>query len=71
MRNLRCVQIPGVSAQDVLDEFNERSEEFGITDEAAIVSVSVLPATTTVTLHTPTGSVLPRVEVVIVYWAIP
>ena len=68
MRKLQCVQIPGTSAQDILDEFNERSAEFGITNEADIISVSVLPATTSVPLHTSKGSELPTVEVVIVYW---
>ena len=69
MRKLMCKQVRGLSVQDVLDEFNERHQEFGIESEGDIVSVSAMPPTTTsVRLATPTGTVDPKVEVVIVYW---
>ena len=56
--------------QDVLDEFNERHQEFGIESEGDIVSVSAMPPTTPGAKQaTPTGELVdPKVEVVIVYW---
>jgi len=67
MRKLKCFQIPGLNVQEVLDEFNERAEEFGVS-ESDIVSVGALPPTTGVKIGTPTGTTDPKVEVVIVYW---
>ena len=69
MRKLRCFQISGVSVQELLDEFNERSEEFGVTDEADIVTVSAMPTTHGIPTVTKDGSVAPKIEVVIVYWS--
>ncbi len=69
MRKLKCFQIGGQCVQDVLDEFNERREEFGITD-SDILSISAMPSTSTIPQAQPDGSTkLPRVEVVIVYWS--
>lgn len=68
MRKLKSFQIPGTSVQEVLDEFNERAEEFGVS-ERDIVSVSAMPAVSKIKIATPTGTTEPRVEVVIVYWA--
>lgn len=68
MRKLKCFQISGLCVQEVLDEFNERIEEFGLT-ERDIVSVSALPPTMGTKLGTPSGLKEPKVEVVIVYWA--
>ena len=66
MRKLKCFQIGGQCVQEVLDEFNERREEFGIPD-ADIVSVSAMPSTSTSPQAQPDGSTkLPKVEVVIV-----
>lgn len=69
MRKLRCFQVPGVSAAEVLDEFNERAEEFGVQDENDIVSVSIGPPTTGIEIANPGGSVRANVEVTIVYWS--
>lgn len=69
MRKLRCYQISGVTVQDVLDEFNERAGEFGITDEADLVTVSAMPATHAIPTWSKTGPVKPKLEVVIVYWS--
>lgn len=69
MRKLRSFQVPGVSAAEVLDEFNERAEELGIQDESDIVSVSVGPPTTGMAISAPGGSVKANVEVTIVYWS--
>ncbi len=63
MRKLKCFQIGGQHVQDVLDEFNERREEFGIPD-SDILSISAMPSTST-----GGGTKLPKVEVVIVYWS--
>ena len=68
MRKLKCYQIKGLTVQEVLDEFNERSEEFGI-GEHDILSVSAMPPTLGIKPATPKGTTDPKVEVVIVYWA--
>ena len=68
MRKLKCFQVSGLTVQEVLDEFNERAEELGVT-ESDIVTVSALSPTLGVKIGTPTGTADPRVEVVIVYWA--
>jgi hypothetical protein len=67
MRKLKCFQISGTIVQEVLDEFNERREEFGIPD-SDIISVSALPPTLGTKLASSTGTKDPKVEVVIVYW---
>lgn len=68
MRKLKCYQISGLTVQEVLDEFNERSEEFGVSEDD-ILSVSAMPPTWGTKLATPKGITDPKVEVVIVYWA--
>ena len=68
MRKLKCKQVSGLTVQEVLDEFNERCQEFGIS-EHDIISVSAMPPTLGTKLATPEGSADPKVEVVIVYWA--
>jgi len=68
MRKLKCFQVSGPSVQEVLDEFNERAEEFGV-GEKDIVSVSAMPPTLGIKVATSKGTVDPKVEVVIVYWA--
>lgn len=69
MRKIRSHQIPGISVQEVLDEFNERASEFGVFQESDIISVSALPATRAIQVLTATGAVPAKVEVVITYWA--
>ena len=68
MRKLKCQQMLGLTVQEGLDEFNERAQEFGI-KESDIVTVSALPPTLGIKIGTSTGSVDPKVDVVIVYWA--
>jgi hypothetical protein len=68
MRKLKCHQVGGLTVQEVLDEFNERAEEFGI-KESDIVTVSALAPTLGIKIATSTGSADPKVEVVLVYWA--
>ena len=54
---------------DVLDEFNERAEEFGVT-EKDIISVTALPAKPgAVIVKNGTKPVNSIVQVVITYWA--
>jgi hypothetical protein len=66
MRKLKCFQIGGQHVQEVLDEFNERREEFGVPD-SNILSISAMPSTSTIPQAQPDGSTkLPKVEVVIV-----
>ena len=68
MRKLKCFQVSGLYVQEVLDEFNERAEEFNVS-ESDIVSVSAFPPTKDTKIATPQGTADPKVEVVIVYWA--
>jgi hypothetical protein len=68
MRKLKCFQISGLTVHEVLDEFNERAEEFGV-NEGDIVTVSAMPPTSGTKIATSTGTADPKVEVVIVYWA--
>jgi hypothetical protein len=69
MRRLRCHRLLGLEAQEVLDEFNGRAGELGLTDEADILSVSIFPSTAPIPIHTPKGTVNPKIEGVIVYWS--
>lgn len=68
MRKLKCFQVSGLTVQEVLDEFNERVEEFGVR-ESDIVTVSALPPSLGIKIGTSTGTKDPKVEVIIVYWA--
>lgn len=68
MRKLKCFQVSGLTVQELLDEFNERAQEFGVR-ESDIVTVSALPPTLGTKIGTSTGTADPKVEVVIVYWA--
>jgi len=69
MRKLKCFQAIGLAVEDVLDEFNERAEEFGIVSEKDIVSISAMPPTTGAKIATGKGRIAdPKVEVVIVFW---
>jgi hypothetical protein len=67
MRKLRCCQAPGLSVQELLDEFNERADEFGIVREADIVSVCAMPPLQPAIEMSAGGK--PAVEVVIFYWS--
>jgi len=58
----------GMYAQEVLDEFNDRRKEFGIS-ETDVVSVSALPPTSGAKIIDRAGKTVdPKIEVVIVYW---
>lgn len=69
MRKLRCFEVHGQSVSDVLEEFNERNEEFGIAEDD-VVSVSVLPAKPGhFLIREGAKKIEAMVRVVIVYWA--
>jgi 6,7-dimethyl-8-ribityllumazine synthase len=61
--------VSGVAVQELLDDFNERAEEFGITDEADILSVSAMPTSHNIPTIIKNVPVAPKIDVVIVYWA--
>lgn len=67
MRKLKCYQSLAMCVEEVVEEFSERMEEFGIA-ESDVVSVSAFPPTSSIKIGTPTGTATPRVEVAIVYW---
>jgi hypothetical protein len=69
VRKLRCFQVGGFTAQEILDEFNDRREEFGVPD-SDILSVNASPPTLEVPIGRSDGSTKkPKIEVVIVYWS--
>lgn len=68
MRKLKCFQVHGLSVSEVLDEFNERAEEFGV-KERDIISVSTLPPDPKQVAVVREGETAPKVQVVIAYWA--
>lgn len=68
MRKLKSLHAQGASVQDVLNEFNERAEEFGIT-EKDVVSVNITPDASKGYIKTGEKLSLSKVDVTIVYWA--
>jgi hypothetical protein len=68
MRKVKCFDLPGISMQEVLDEFNERRlGEFGIKDDD-IISVSVRACTEIRKIERGKGPENAQVVVSIVYW---
>ena len=55
MKKLSCFDLHGISVDEVVAEFNERHDEFGITKETDIVSISVRPATQPSKIAQPDG----------------
>jgi hypothetical protein len=69
MRKLGCFDLHGVTVDEVVAEFNERHNEFGITEETDIISISVRPATEPHKIAQPDGSLKEsKVVVTIFYW---
>jgi hypothetical protein len=68
MRKVKCYDIHGVNVQEVLDEFNERRQEFKVRDED-IISINVRNPTTPHNIHTGAGSAKSTVLVTIFYWS--
>jgi hypothetical protein len=69
MRKLKSMSSAAVDVQDALDEFIERASEFGFAHEWDLVSVNVLPTTSTIPIQKGATSAIPRFDVVIVYWS--
>lgn len=56
--------------EEILDEFNERHEEFGIMKESDIVSVAAMPPVMDTKVVAEGGGVAdPKLEVMIIYWS--
>jgi hypothetical protein len=70
MRKLKSFEVHGMDVQDLLDEFNARAGEFGVTAESDIVSVCELDALPHAKIAAlKEGTPTPRVRVLVVYWA--
>ncbi len=70
MKTLQCFHTHAEYVEDVIAEFNDRWEEFGLTSENDLVSVSVLPVVTPIKVHHPKkGAVDSVFEVVFVFWS--
>jgi hypothetical protein len=70
MRKVACKDVGGLSVEDVLQEFNERREEFGIEDED-IISISTRAAGEGEErkIAMSKGTALAKVIVTIFYWS--
>lgn len=68
MRKLRSIETVGLSVQQILSEFNERADEFGVTEEN-LVSVSVTPPSYPIQILDGDKTREARVQVTIVYWS--
>lgn len=68
MRNLRCYEVTGLSVTEILSEFNERADEFGVTEEN-LVSVSAMAPTRPMKILDGGEIKEARVQVAIVYWS--
>lgn len=68
MRKVKCWEIHGMSLHELLNEFNERRDEFGVPDED-IISMSSGAPLRIERVHTPDGSKDATVRLVIFYWS--
>jgi hypothetical protein len=69
MRKIGYFDLHGVTVEEIVDEFNERRNEFGITEETDIISMSVRPAIEPNKLPQPDRSFKEsKVVVTIFYW---
>lgn len=69
MRKIGFFDIHGVTLEEIVDEFNERRNEFGITEEVDIISMSIRPAADPHKIAQPDGSLKEsKVVVTIFYW---
>lgn len=69
MRKLTCVDTAGTHSTQIMADFNERREEFGITSEDQIVSVSFFPLAKPIPIHNPGGKdAEATLGAVFVYW---
>jgi hypothetical protein len=68
MRKLRCHEAVGLNVDEILNEFNERASEFGITEES-VVSVNVTTPRHGIKILDGRETKDARVQVTIVYWS--
>lgn len=68
MRILRSHETIGLSVQEVLQEFNERASEFGITEEN-LVSVSVNPPRHAIQILDGDKTKEAKVQITFIYWS--
>ncbi|KTB54967.1 hypothetical protein AO067_20320 [Pseudomonas viridiflava ICMP 13104] len=68
MRKLRCYEVTGLSVSEILSEFNERADEFGVTEEN-LVSVSAMAPSRPIKILDGGKTTEARVQVTIVYWS--
>ena len=65
---IRMLESPGTSVQEILDEFNERMDEFDVSPEN-IISVQTEVVDPPVKIHNPNGPAQEgRVALRIFYW---
>lgn len=70
MRKIKCHVSHSLVVEDAIAEFNERSEEFGITKELDVISISVRDANRPVLIATPGGKTeYSKIIVSIFFWA--
>lgn len=70
MRKLKAFCVPAVFVEDVINEFNERAADFGITKESDVVSVSVRPIERDVkVVRSGNETTKATIEVTIVCWS--
>ena len=70
MRNLRSVEVHGMSVTEALEEFNGLRAELGIVSDADVVSVIVMPPDPKAKLSAMAGGTAsPKMLVVVAYWA--
>lgn len=68
MRKLRSHEVIGLSVQEILQEFNERASEFGITEDN-LVSVSVTPPRHAIKILDGDKAKDAKVQVTFIYWS--
>lgn len=71
MRVLKCREAHGISVDELLGEFNERREEFGITDESQIVSVTTRTPKISLPVSLGRETVESQVVLTVVFWSDP
>jgi hypothetical protein len=68
MRKLRSIETVGLNVQEILNEFNERAGEFGVTEEN-LVSVNVTSPSRPMKMLDDGKIKQATVQVTIIYWS--
>jgi hypothetical protein len=72
MRKLHTFEAHANTVTEVVEEFNGRADEFGVSDESDVVSVTAYPYSGNIGIHDPKaegGSRKATLIVAIVFWA--